>query len=83
MGGSFRAVINNFQFMRGTNTERDRKIAKLHHVFKKAVDAAKGPPIVNFPTTRVIPIERKIKSGNTVHTYQQVAAYIEKYDPLS
>ena len=75
--------ILDFQFMRGTNTDRDKKIAKLHHVYKKAVDAANGPPIIKFPTTRVIPINRKIKVGNTVHTYQQVASYIEKYDPLA
>jgi NAD-dependent dihydropyrimidine dehydrogenase PreA subunit len=75
--------ILDFQFMRGTNTGRDKKIAKLHHAYKKAVDAALGPPVVTFPTTRVIPINRKIKTGNTVHTYQQVASYIDKYDPLA
>jgi Pyruvate/2-oxoacid:ferredoxin oxidoreductase delta subunit len=89
MGGTFFygvAPLDNifdFQFMRGTNTERDKKLAKLHHVYKKAVDDAKGPPTVNFPITRVIPIDHKIKVGNTVHTYQQVASYIEKYDPLA
>ncbi len=76
-------LIIDFQFMRGTNTKRDKKLAKLYHVYKEAFDEAKGPPVVNFPTTRVIPIERKIKADNTVHTYQQVASYIEKYDPLA
>ncbi len=75
--------ILDFQFMRGTSTDKDKKIAKLHHIYKKAVDAAKGPPIVKFPTTRVVPINRKIKADNTVHTYQQVSAYIDKYDPLA
>ena len=75
--------IFDFQFMRGTATDWDKKLAQLIHAFKEAVDLAKGPPIVKFPTTRVIPIDRKIKARNTVHTYQQVASYIEKYDPLA
>jgi len=76
-------TIFDLQFMRGTSTEWDKNLAKLIHAFKKAVDDAKGPPIKKYPTTRVIPIDRKIKVGNTVHTYQQVASYIEKYDPLA
>ena len=75
--------IFDFQFMRGTTTEWDQNLAKLIHAFKKASDDAKGPPIQKYPTTRVIPINRKIKAGNTIHTYQQVASYIEKYDPLA
>lgn len=69
--------------MRGSNTERDKKLAKLIHTFKKAVDDKKGIPIVKYPTTRVIPIDRTIKAGNTIHTYHQVANYIDKYDPLA
>ena len=75
--------IFDFQFMRGRSTKWDKNIAKLIHAFKKAVDDAKGPPILKYPATRVIPIDRKIGAGNTVHTFQQVASYIEKYDPLA
>jgi NAD-dependent dihydropyrimidine dehydrogenase PreA subunit len=75
--------IFDFQFMRGTSTEWDKNLAKLIHAFKMAVGDAKGPPIRKYPTTRVIPIDRRIKAGNTIHTYQQVASYIEKYDPLA
>jgi Pyruvate/2-oxoacid:ferredoxin oxidoreductase delta subunit len=75
--------IFDFQFMRGTGTDWDKNLARLIHDFKRAVDDAKGPPIRKYPTTRVIPVDRKIKVGNTVHTYQQVASYIEKYDPLA
>ncbi len=75
--------IFEFQFMRGTVTDRDKKLAKLIHAYKAAVDAAQGPPKVTFPTTRVIPIDRKIQAGNTIHTYDQVVSYIEKYDPLA
>jgi len=52
--------IFDFQFMRGTSTERDKKLAKLIHAYKKAVDKAKGGPVLNYPATRVIPIDRKI-----------------------
>ncbi|MEE8540375.1 MAG: 4Fe-4S binding protein [Desulfobacterales bacterium] len=75
--------IFEFQFMRGTSTERDQKLAELIHAYKAAVDRMQGPPKVTFPTTRVIPVDKKIEAGNTIHTYDQVAAYIEKYEPLS
>jgi Pyruvate/2-oxoacid:ferredoxin oxidoreductase delta subunit len=75
--------IFEFQFMRGTNTSRDKKLARLIHDYKTAVNAAKGPPKITFPTTRVIPVDRKIQADNTIHTYDQVAACIEKYEPLS
>jgi len=71
------------QFMRGTSTEKDRKLAKLIHAYKAAVDKIQGPPKVTFPTTRVIPVDKKIEVGNTIHTYDQVASYIEKYEPIS
>lgn len=82
-GPPFIAGIFEYQFMRGTNTERDRKIARLIHAYKEAVDAAKGPPRDTFPTTRVITVDRKIKTGNKIHTYDQVKSYIEKYDSLA
>ena len=75
--------IFEFQFMRGTSTAEDKKLARLIHDYKAAVNAAKGSPKVTFPTTRVIPVDRKIQADNTVHTYDQVASYIEKYEPLA
>ena len=75
--------IFEFQFMRGTRTERDKKIAGLIHAYKAAVDAAQGPVKVTYPTTRVIPVDEKIQTDNVIHTYHQVAAYIEKYHPLA
>jgi Pyruvate/2-oxoacid:ferredoxin oxidoreductase delta subunit len=75
--------IFEFQFMRGTRTERDRKLARLIHAYKTAVDAEQGPEKITYPTNRVIAVDRKIQAENTVHTYQQVASYIEKYHPLS
>jgi len=75
--------IFEFQFMRGTSTEKDKILAKCIHEYKDAVDKTKGQPKVTFPTTRVIPVDKKIEAGNTIHTYDQVAEYIAKYDPIS
>ncbi|MEW6335129.1 MAG: 4Fe-4S binding protein [Thermodesulfobacteriota bacterium] len=75
--------IFEFQFMRGTHTERDRKIARLIRDYKAAVDAAQGPVTITYPTTRVIPVDEKIDADSTVHTYHQVASYIENIHPLS
>jgi Pyruvate/2-oxoacid:ferredoxin oxidoreductase delta subunit len=75
--------IFEFQFMRGTSTDRDKRIAKLIHDYKAAVDAGRPVTKVTYPTTRVIPVDRKIQAENTVHTYHQVASYIEKYQPLA
>ena len=75
--------IFEFQFMRGTKTERDKRLAKLIHAYKTALDAGQGPPKVTYPTSRVIPVDRKIQAENTIHTYHQVASYIERYRPLA
>jgi Pyruvate/2-oxoacid:ferredoxin oxidoreductase delta subunit len=75
--------ILEYQFMRGTNTDKDRKIARLIRRFKEAFDARLGPPDESFPSSRVIPVDRKIKAGNSIHTYDQVLSYIDKYDPLA
>jgi Pyruvate/2-oxoacid:ferredoxin oxidoreductase delta subunit len=75
--------IFEYQFMRGSKTERDKKLAKLIHAYKSALDAGQGPPKETFPTSRVIPVDKKIQAENSIHTYQQVASYIEKYQPLA
>ena len=75
--------IFEFQFMRGTSTERDKMLARLIHAYKSAYDSIQGPPKVTFPGTRVITVDRKVEAGNTVHTYDQVASYVNEYDPLA
>lgn len=76
--------IFEFQFMRGTDTPRDQLLAKLIRDYKKAVDARRGgAQRISFPLNRVIPVERTIQAGARLHTYQQVSAYIEKYEPIS
>ncbi len=82
-GPPFVPGIFEFQFLRGTSTERDKKLARLVHDYKEAFDAGEGPPKITFPVERVIPVDRVIKAENTIHTYHQVASYIEKYQPLA
>jgi ferredoxin len=75
--------IFEYQFMRGSETERDRRIARLIRRYKEAFDASGGVPVETFPSTRVIPVERKIEAGTRIHTYSQVLSYIERFDPLA
>lgn len=82
-GPPFVPGIFEFQFMRGTNTERDKKLATLIHAYKAAYDGFKERPKVTFPQMRVVTVDRVVKAGNKIHTYDQVASYIENYDPLA
>lgn len=82
-GAPFMPGIFEYQFMPGRETGRDKKIAQLIHHYKKAYETAQGETKVGFATTRVITVDRKIDAGNTIHTYDQVATYIDKYDRIS
>jgi len=75
--------IFEFQFMRGTRTEHDKKLAKLIFAYKQAYDAIHGMPKVSFPQGRVITVDEKIEPDNKVHTYDQVSAYVESSDAIS
>jgi Pyruvate/2-oxoacid:ferredoxin oxidoreductase delta subunit len=75
--------IFEYQFLRGTKTEKDRKLARLISNYRKAIDAIQGIPKISFPTTRVIPIDKRIEAGNTIHTYDQMSTYVESADPIS
>lgn len=82
-GAPFMPGIFEYQFLPGTATDRDKRIAHLIHAYKRAFDAAKGFRQTTFSATRVITVDRYIPSANTIHTYDQVATYIDKYDPIS
>jgi Pyruvate/2-oxoacid:ferredoxin oxidoreductase delta subunit len=75
--------IFEYQFLRGTRTERDRKLARLIKAYREAVDAVQGIPKISFPATRVIPVDEKIEAGSVIHTYDQMSAYVESADPIS
>jgi Pyruvate/2-oxoacid:ferredoxin oxidoreductase delta subunit len=69
--------------MRGTHTDRDKKLARLIQNYKKAVDKNRQPQKDAFPVMRVIAVDRTIGAGNQIHTYDQVKSYIEGYEPLA
>src|SRR4030042_1267016 len=75
--------IFEYQFMRGTRTERDRRLAHLIHSYKQAVDRTREPQTIKFPANRVIPVGETIHPGSKVHTYNQVSSYIDRSDPIS
>ncbi|MCF8062520.1 MAG: 4Fe-4S binding protein [Deltaproteobacteria bacterium] len=75
--------IFEYQFMRGTDTDWDRRIARLIRRYKEAFDAARGVPEETFPSTRVITVDRKIEAGSRIHTYSQVLSYIEQFDLIA
>jgi len=79
----FMPGILEFQFMSGTFTERDKKIARLIHDYETAFDAKEDISTPEFPTFRVITVDRTIEVGNQVHTYDQVQTFIDKHDQIS
>jgi len=75
--------IFEFQFSRGTWTEKDRRIARRIHAYKAAFD--RNRPEVKrsgFSTNRVVPINETIRPESKVHTFNQINAYIDKADPI-
>ena len=82
-GEIFMPGIFEYQFISGRDSERHRKIARLIEDYKKAYAAVKGEARMTFPTSRVITVDRTIEAGNTVHTYDQVSNYINKYEPIA
>lgn len=82
MGAPFMPGIFEFQFLPGKTSERDKKIAHLIKDYKTAYKAAGQPRPMTFAGARVIPVDRTIEAGNQIHTYSQVATYIEKNDPV-
>ncbi len=84
-GVPFMPGIMEYQFMRGTAFDRDKKVARLIDDYKKAHDAVK--PLSERKTTfadiRVITVDKTINEENTVHTYDQVSTYIDKNDLIA
>lgn len=82
VGAPLMPGIFEYQFLPGRVGERDKRIAGLIHDYKKAYAAAGKGRKTAFPLTRVITVDRKIRAGNGIHTYDQVATYIEKYEAI-
>ncbi|MEE9517612.1 MAG: 4Fe-4S dicluster domain-containing protein [Candidatus Adiutricales bacterium] len=81
----FMIGILEFQFSPGGTSERDKKIARLIHDYKRACNKAQpvGPIKAPYPGIRVITVGKTINPGNPVHTYDQVQSYIDKYDDIA
>jgi len=84
-GAIFMPGILEWQFMRGTATERDKRVAKAIDEYKKAHDAIRPPSEqkASFPGMRVITVDKMIEDENTVHTYHQVKTYIDRNDDIA
>lgn len=82
-GEPFMPGIFEYQFIPGTTTERDKKVAKLIHAYKETFNSKAPATKMTYPTTRAITVDRTIKAGNVIHTYDQVQTYIDKYDSIS
>jgi Pyruvate/2-oxoacid:ferredoxin oxidoreductase delta subunit len=81
-GIPFMPGVFEYQFIGGRSGEREKRIAGLINAYKEAYHAVKGDRKITFPLTRVIPVDRKIGVKNAIHTYDQVATYIDKYDTI-
>jgi len=81
MAAPFVPGILEFQFMRGTKSQRDTQIAKLIHDYKGAFEASGGPIMESkFPFARVITVDSAIESESTIHTCDQVQSIIDNSD---
>ena len=79
----FMPGIFEFQFMSGEISDRSRQIAGLIHQYKKAFDENSKAPASEFPSCRVIPVNRTIQAGSRVHTHDQVQFYVENNEHIS
>jgi Pyruvate/2-oxoacid:ferredoxin oxidoreductase delta subunit len=76
--------ILEYQFMRGTKTDRDYEIARVINAYRKAAARATiVTPRVTYPGIRVIPVDKKIEAEAVVQTYDQVLEYIESSEPIA
>jgi len=79
--------IFEFQFMRGGETDRDRRLAKLFRAFLEAVEnQQQGGLLIPqdlTPAVRVIPVEETIEAGQSVLTFEQISRYIDSADAIA
>ncbi len=82
-GVRFMPGILEFQFMPGKINDRAKRIAKLIHAYENTFDANKEKSDFEFPSYRVITVDRTVEGGNTIHTYDQVKSVIDKNDDIA
>jgi Pyruvate/2-oxoacid:ferredoxin oxidoreductase delta subunit len=82
-GARFVLGIFEYQFIPGKSNKKYKKIARLVDAYKKAYNANAVPVEMTFPSLRVIPVDSTIEANSTVHIYDQVQTYIDKYEPIA
>jgi hypothetical protein len=81
-GLPFMPGIFEFIFIGGGESEREKIVARLIQSYQRAYSEAQGVENISYPLERVIPVDRTIRAGNTIHTYDQVLNYIDKYNSI-
>ena len=75
--------IFEFQFSRGTWTEKDRRIGRLIHAYKEAFNRIHPPEKkAGLSMYRVIPVNETIRPQSKVHTFNEINSYIDQADPI-
>ena len=88
VGSPLMPGIFEYQFIRGTKTDRDYEIARAIDKYNKAVAKARAnaggvPRRTVYPPTRVIPVDRTVKAEAAVQTYDQVLTYMENSEHIA
>jgi hypothetical protein len=81
-GLPFMPGIFEFIFIGGKESEWEKIVARLIQTSERAYSKAKGVEKVFYPLTRVIPVDRTIRAGNTIHRSSQVVTCINQYDSI-
>ncbi|UCF93031.1 MAG: 4Fe-4S binding protein [Desulfobacterales bacterium] len=76
-----------FQFMRGTDTARDRRLARLYKSYRAIAESLVTQTLTAVkkitPPARIIPVEKTIQAGQTVYTFDQLSRYIESAEAIA
>jgi Pyruvate/2-oxoacid:ferredoxin oxidoreductase delta subunit len=72
--------------MRGTDTDHDRRLARLFKAYNEAPQAQEKKPATPkdvTPFMRVIPVEETLTPDQKVYTYEELSNYIDTADAIS
>jgi Na+-translocating ferredoxin:NAD+ oxidoreductase subunit B len=76
-------LLSELPFESGARTEWHRRLAKNVFDYRKTINESEGPPKLDFPVNRTIPIETTIQVNNQVNSYKQIMQYVEKNDLIA
>ena len=76
-------LLSEVPFISGSKSEWHRRLAKRVHEYRSAIDDSEGPPKINFPVMRMIPIELTIQADSKVRNYEQMTYYLDKSDLIA